>query len=153
MYHIEDILIPVRYLILMLQIIITTTFSILGTYKDHIRARFPAYYVEYSPSDLSSQYDKERNIFFILLSIFYLCEAFELVLLFIGITLFRNKLSFALIFFHSICILYLNWFKHDVMQSRLIYIPLILGGIIPAFLEGSFLFCMCKYHRKVTEIR
>ena len=46
MYHIEDILIPVRFLLLMLQIIITATFPIKGTYKDHIRANFPNYYIK-----------------------------------------------------------------------------------------------------------
>ncbi len=41
MYKVEDILIPVRFLILMFQIIITETFPIMDTYKEHIRASFP----------------------------------------------------------------------------------------------------------------
>ena len=41
MYKVEDILIPVRFLILMLQIIITATFPIMDTYKEYIRANFP----------------------------------------------------------------------------------------------------------------
>lgn len=153
MYQIEDILIPIRFLLLMLQIIITSTFPILDTYKDHIRAGFPSYYLEYKPSDLKNLYNKEERIFFILLIIFYVCEIFELVMLFVGVTLFRNKLSFVLIFFHSVCILYLNWFKHEVYESRSIYIALILGGLIPAILEFFFLFTMSKYHRRIGEVK
>ena len=59
MYKIEDILIPVRFILLMLQIIITATFPILGTYKDHIRANFPNYYKDYKPSSLKDEYNKK----------------------------------------------------------------------------------------------
>ena len=153
MYKIEDILIPVRFILLMLQIIITATFPILGTYKDHIRANFPNYYKDYKPSSLKDEYNKKEIEFFILLGFFYLFELFELIMIFVGTTLFRNKLSFILIFFHSICILFLNWFKHDSKKSNEIYIPLILGGIIPFFLESFFLCSMCNYHRRVGKIQ
>ncbi len=149
MYQIEDILIPIRFLLLMLQIIISSTFPILCTYKDHIKARIDSYYIRCDDKIIK----KEETIFFILLTIFYVCELFELIMLFVGVTLFRNKLSFVLIFFHSVCILYLNWFKHDVYESRLIYIPLILGGLIPAILELFFLFSMSKYHRRIGEVK
>ena len=122
MYKIEDILIPVRFILLMLQIIITATFPILGTYKDHIRANFPNYYKDYKPSSLKDEYNKKEIEFFILLGFFYLFELFELIMIFVGTTLFRNKLSFILIFFHSICILFLNWFKHDSQKSNEIYL-------------------------------
>ena len=153
MYQIEDILIPMRFLLLMLQIIITSTFSVLNTYRDHIRARFPSYYIKYKPKELENLYEKEEIIFFILLGIFYICEIFELIMLFVGVTLFKNKLSFVLIFFHSVCILYLNWFKHEVYESRSIYIALILGGLIPVILELFFLFSMNKYHRRIGEVK
>ena len=146
MYKIEDILIPVRFLLLMLQIIITLTFPIYNTYEDHIRANFPDYYSEYDAKNKTIQ-------FFILLGFFYLFELFELIMIFVGITLFRNKLSFILIIFHSICILFLNWFKHDTQKSNEIYIPLILGGIIPFLLESFFLCSMCNYHRRVGKIQ
>ena len=146
MYKIEDILIPVRFLLLMLQIIITLTFVISETYEDHIRANFPDYYSEYDAKNKKIQ-------FFILLGFFYLFELFELIMIFVGTTLFRNKLSFILIFFHSICILFLNWFKHDSKKSNEIYIPLILGGIIPFFLESFFLCSMCNYHRRLGKIQ
>ncbi len=145
MYQIEDILIPIRFLLLMLQIIITSTF--IKTHDDHINARIFSNRL----NDLDR--DKEKLIFFILLTIFYICEIFELIMLFVGVTLFRNKLSFILIFFHSVCILYLNWFTHEVYESRLIYIPLILGGLIPAILELLFLFSMSKYHRRIGEVK
>ena len=153
MYKVEDILIPVRFLILMLQIIITATFPIMETYKEHIRVNFPNYYSETVPDELKSQYRNKTIEFFILLGFFYIFELFELIMIFVGITLFRNKLSFILIFFHSICILYLNWFKHDSMKSKEIYIPLILGGIVPFLLEGFFLCSMCNYHRRLGKIQ
>jgi hypothetical protein len=153
MYKVEDILIPVRFLILMLQIIITATFPIMETYKEHIRANFPNYYSETVPDELKSQYRNKTIEFFILLGFFYIFELFELIMIFVGITLFRNKLSFILIFFHSICILFLNWFKHDSKKSNEIYIPLILGGIVPFLLEGFFLCSMCNYHRRLGKIQ
>ena len=123
------------------------------TYKEHIRANFPDYYSETVPDELKSQYRNKTIEFFILLGFFYIFELFELIMIFVGITLFRNKLSFILIFFHSICILYLNWFKHDSMKSKEIYIPLILGGIVPFLLEGFFLCSMCNYHRRLGKIQ
>ena len=153
MYKIEDILIPVRFILLMLQIIITATFPILGTYKDHIRANFPNYYKDYKPSSLKDEYNKKEIEFVILLGFFYLFELFELIMIFVGTTLFRNKLSFILIFFHSICILFLNWFKHDSQKSNEIYISLILGGIIPFLFESFSLCTMCNYHRRLRKIQ
>ena len=60
MYKIEDILIPVRFLLLMLQIIITLTFVISETYEDHIRANFPDYYSEYDAKNKKIQFIIQR---------------------------------------------------------------------------------------------
>jgi hypothetical protein len=44
------------------------------------------------------------------LIIFYVCEFVEMVIIFMGTTIFLNKLSIVQIFLHSVTILLLAWF-------------------------------------------
>ena len=69
-----------------------------------------------------------------------------------GYTLFIDLLSLAQIFFHSISVLILNWFYRDAWKSNQIYIPLILGGIIPVIFEAYNLIILWQSNRIITKI-
>ena len=137
----QDVLIPGRFFCFILQILLTISAGF--GYKD---------FVSVITSEESDDYKKVVTRFFVLLGFFLLCEFFEFIILLLGYTLFIDFLSLSQIFFHSIAVLLLNWFYRDVWESDSIYIPLILGGFIPAFLEAYNLIILCQSNRIITEI-
>ena len=141
MFQIEDVLIPARFICYILQVLLTIT---IGFAKDDfINSQ------NYGNEDIN----KYKNRFWALLSIFYFLELIEFFILLSGYTLFINLLSLIQIFFHSVTVLVLNWFYRDVWGSDKIYIPFILGGIIPGLLEIFNLIILSSSHRKITKIK
>ena len=124
MFKMEDVLIPGRFFCFILQVLLTLSAGF--GYKDFIKANL---------DQSVSEYDLKVR-FFVILGFFWLFELFEIIILIMGYTLFINLLSLAQIFFHSIAVLILNWFYRDVWESDLIYIPFILGGVIPIIFEA-----------------
>ena len=111
-------------------------------YKDFIKANL---------DQSVSEYDLKVR-FFVILGFFWLFELFEIIILIMGYTLFINLLSLAQIFFHSIAVLLLNWFYRDVWESTQIYIPFIIGGIIPFILVIYNLIILCQSNRIISKI-
>ena len=69
------------------------------------------------------------------LILFYVCEAVELVIIFMGFTIFLNKLSIFRkqivkieIFFHSIAILILSWFMWQNWEYSTLWGIWAVGG-------------------------
>ena len=142
MFKMQDVLIPGRFFCFILQLLLTISAGF--GYKDFVLA--------ITQDEDSDDYDKEVTRFFVILGFFLLCELFEFIILLLGYTLFIDFLSLAQIFFHSIAVLILNWFYRDVWESKQMYIPFILGGIIPAFFEAYNLIILCGSNRIITEI-
>ena len=140
MYKIHDVLIPARFLTYILQVLLTIVIWIQRS--DNILMSM----------DQNEKYDKKQKRFYALMIFFYLFELIEFLIMLWGLTLFNNKLSIAQIFFHSICILLLNWYIHEIYASIFIYQYFIVGGIIPILLECISIFTMSIYHRRFTKI-
>ena len=141
MFKMQDVLIPGRFFCFILQLLLTISAAF--GYKDFVNV-----VAEKGEED----YNKLVTRYFLLLGFFLLCEFLEFIILIFGFTLFIDLLSLAQIFFHSIAVLILNWFYRDVWKSDLIYIPFILGGIIPIFLEAYNLLVLYQSNRQITKI-
>ena len=140
MYKIHDVLIPARFLTYILQVILTIVIWIQR--QDNVLMSM----------DQNENYAKKEKRFFALMIFFYLFELIEFLIMLWGLTLFNNKLSIAQIFFHSICILLLNWYIHEIYASIFVYQYFIVGGVIPILLECFSIFTMSIYHRRFTKI-
>ena len=140
MYKIHDVLIPARFLTYILQVILTIVIWIQR--QDNVLMSM----------DLNENYAKKEKRFFALMIFFYLFELIEFLIMLWGLTLFNNKLSIAQIFFHSICILLLNWYIHEIYASIFLYQYFIIGSVIPILLECISIFTMSIYHRRFTKI-
>ena len=143
MYKMQDVLIPGRFFCFILQILLTL--SIFIGREDFISAIV-------TKEEDSDYHKKVETRFIVWLSFFCLFEAIEFFILMMGYTLFINLLSLAQIFFHSIAVLLLNWFYRDVWESDEIYIPFIIGGIIPFILEIYNLIILCQSNRIISKI-
>jgi hypothetical protein len=95
---------------------------------------------------------EERMTGLMLASLYGHFELVEFLIMLWGLTLFNNKLSIAQIFFHSICILLLNWYIHEIYASIFLYQYFIIGSVIPILLECFSIFTMSIYHRRFTKI-
>ena len=137
----QDVLIPGRFFCFIIQVLLTI--SCCFAYKD---------FVNVVSEKGDEDYNKLVTRYFLLLGFFLLCEFLEFIILIFGFTLFIDLLSLAQIFFHSIAVLILNWFYRDVWESDEIYIPFILGGIIPIFLEAYNLLVLYQSNRQITKI-
>ena len=140
MYKIHDVLIPARFLTYILQVLLTIVIWIQRS--DNILMSM----------DQNESYDKKKKRFMATMIFFYFFELVEFLIMLWGLTLFNNKLSIAQIFFHSICILLLNLYIHEIYASIFIYQYFIVGGIIPILLECISIFTMSIYHRRFTKI-
>ena len=140
MYKIHDVLIPARFLTYILQVILTIVIWIQR--QDNILMSM----------DQNENYDKKEKRFMATMIFFYFFELVEFLIMLWGLTLFNNKLSIAQIFFHSICILLLNWYIHEIYASIFVYQYFIVGGVIPILLECISIFTMSIYHRRFTKI-
>ena len=138
MFQVQDVLIPGRFVCFILQFLLTI--AIPFGYKDFIEA-----------TDDNDEY-KIKVRFFVYISFFLLCELVEFIILILGYTLFIDLLSLAQIFFHSIAVLLLNWFYRDVWKSDEIYIPFIIGGVIPFLFEIYNLITLRISNRVITKI-
>ncbi len=135
MFQIQDVLIPTRFICFILQVLLTISLG--WGYKDFI--------------DINNQ--KEINGFWSLLSFFFILEIFEFLVLLSGYTLFIDLLSVIQIFFHSVAVLLLNWFYRDVWEYTQLYIPFIIGGIIPFLLELYNIIVLCSSNRVLGKIK
>ena len=145
MFEIQDVLIPARFICYILQVLLTL--SIGFGYEEFI---LTAMYENLDNKD----YKKDLEIrYWIILSIFYAFEILEFIILLTGYTLFIDLLSLVQIFFHSISVLILNWFYRDGWESDLVFIPFILGGIIPGLLEICNLIILCSSNRTISKIK
>ena len=140
MYKIHDVLIPARFLTYILQVLLTIVIWIQR--QDNVLMSM----------DLNENYAKKEKRFFALMIFFYLFELIEFLIMLWGLTLFNNKLSIAQIFFHSVCILLLNWYIHEIYASIFVYEYFIIGSVIPILLECISIFTMSIYHRRFTKI-
>ena len=140
MYKIHDVLIPARFLTFILQVLLTIV--ILIQKEDNIKESV----------DQNEDYEKKEKRFYALMAFFYIFEAIEFLIMLWGLTLFNNKLSIAQIFFHSVCILLLNWYIHEIYASIFVYEYFIIGSVIPIILECISIFTMSIYHRRFTKI-
>ena len=135
----QDVLIPGRFFCFILQLLLSISAGF--GWEDFVKA-----------SAEGGDINEPKKIYFVLLGFFWLCECLEFIILIFGYTLFIDLLSLTQIFFHSITVLILNWFYRDVWKSERIYIPLILGGFIPIFLEAYNMIILCKSNRIITKI-
>ncbi len=141
MFKMHDVLIPGRFFCFILQLLLTISAAF--GYKDFVNV-----VAEKGEED----YNKLVTRYFLLLGFFLFCECCEFIILITGYTLFIDLLSLAQIFFHSIAVLILNWFYRDVWKSDLIYIPFILGGVIPIIFEMYNFIILCQSNRIITKI-
>ena len=142
MFQIQDVLIPGRFVCFILQLLLTISLAfghedylIAGAIKD------------------SDNYKDKLVRFSVLESFFLLFEIIEFFILLSGYTLFFNLLSFVQIFFHSVAVIILNFFIRDVWESKLLYIPFIIGGLIPGLLEIFNLIILCSSNRTISKIK
>ena len=142
MFQIQDVLIPARFICFILQVLLTL--SILFGRSDFILA---------SVEENSDKYKGVRDSFITYLVFFLFFEALEFFILLTGYTLFINLLSVVQIFFHSVADLILNWFYRDVWESKYIYIPFIIGGIVPFLLEIYNIIVLCSSNRTIFKIK
>ena len=139
MFQIQDILIPARFICYILQVLLTISIGI--ACDDFVNSeRYP-------------ELKAYKTRYWVFLSFFYAFELFEFFILLLGYTLFIDLLSVVQIFFHSLSVLFLNWFYRDVWECDWLALPLILGGIIPGLLEIYNLIILCSSNRRITKIK
>ena len=144
MYQIQEVLIPARFILFVLQGLLSICVCI--SREDNIKAQI-------GMTDMDSkEYSKENKIFLVCIILFFVFELVELGILLSGLTLFNNKLSVAQIFFHSVAVLLLNWFNHEVWGSRSIWTEWAIGGIVPVVLELCGLMTVSITYRKVSKV-
>ena len=142
MYQIQEVLIPARFICYIMQVLLTI--ALCFGKEDFILA---------TVDEDSNKHKRVLVRFAILLALFLALELFEFIILLSGYTLFNNLLSVIQIFFHSVAVLILDWFYRDVWKSDDIYIPLLIGGVVPAILELWNLIILCSSNRTIGEIR
>ena len=143
MFQIQDVLIPGRFVCFILQLLLTI--SIAFGHQDFLEA---------GGATKGSDIYKHNVVSFSLYeSFFLLFEIIEFFILLSGYTLFINLLSFVQIFLHSVAVIILNFFIRDVWESKLIYIPFIIGGIIPGLLEILNIIILCSSNRTISKIK
>ena len=142
MFQIQDVLIPGRFVCFILQLLLTI--SVAFGHEDYLMAG------AVKDSDV---YKQNVIKFSILESFFLLFEIIEFFILLSGYTLFINLLSFVQIFLHSVAVIILNFFIRDVWESKKIYIPFIIGGLIPGLLEICNIIILCSSNRTISKIK
>jgi hypothetical protein len=55
-------------------------------------------------------------------------------------------------FFHSVCILLLSWYKHEDWSSKEIWTMFSIGGVVPVVLEIVGLTTVKIVYRKVEKV-
>ena len=75
----------------------------------------------------------------------FIYELFEIVLLFLGISTFQNKLSLFQIVFHVIASMLYIWYIFFDWKGNKIWAMMVLGGWVPIFFDigggiSSYLF-------------
>ena len=143
MFQIQDVLIPGRFICFILQLLLTI--SVAFGHEDFLKV---------GGIIKGSDIYKDNVVRFSLLeSFFLLFEIIEFFILLSGYTLFINLLSFVQIFLHSVAVIILNFFIRDVWESKLLYIPFIIGGIIPGLLEILNIIILCSSNRTISKIK
>ena len=145
MYKAQDILIPSRFLIFILQVLLTITAGI--SRKDNILAG-----IDSNLTENSQEYSDANKEFLVALILFYVFEAIEMGIMLSGLTLFNNKLSIVQIFFHSVCVLLLCWFNHEQWEYWSMWTEWVIGGIVPVLLEVIGLMSITMVYRKVAKV-
>ena len=143
MFQIQDVLIPGRFICFILQLLLTI--SVAFGHDDFLKVG--------GVTQDSDIYKDNVVRFSILESFFLLFEIIEFFILLSGYTLFMNLLSFVQIFLHSVAVIILNFFIRDVWESKLIYIPFIIGGVIPGILEILNIIILCSSNRTISKIK
>jgi hypothetical protein len=143
MFQIQDVLIPGRFVCFILQLLLTI--SVAFGHDDFLKVG--------GVTQDSDIYKDNVVRFSILESFFLLFEIIEFFILLSGYTLFINLLSFVQIFLHSVAVIILNFFIRDVWESKLIYIPFIIGGVIPGILEILNIIILCSSNRTISKIK
>ena len=137
MFQIQDVLIPARFICYILQLLLSLSCGF--GFKNFI-------------DETSQDYNTDLKRFWVILAFFLAFEIMEFIILLSGYTLFIDLLSLVQIFFHSVAVLMLNWFYRDAWDSKLIWIPFLLGGIIPGILEIYNLIILCSSNRIISKI-
>ena len=143
MFQIQDVLIPGRFVCFILQLLLTI--SVAFAHDDYLKVG--------GIVEKSDAYKDNVVTFSILVSFFLLFEIIEFFILLSGYTLFINLLSFVQMFLHSVAVIILNFFIRDNWESKLIYIPFIVGGIIPGLLEMLNIIILCSSNRTISKIK
>lgn len=175
MYKVHEILIPVKFSTLILQVIlsIVVAFTKVKSFLNYISQ---ITYMQESPQArlllllFIPQLIHRNYIYFIkllpiritvCLIVLYVTQAVELIIIFTGMTIFLNKLSIIRkiiiktnieIFFHSIGVLLLAWFIWQQWIYTGIWMIWGIGGFIPMFFELCGIFYVRIHYRKVLKI-
>ena len=147
MLNTSDYLIPLRFTCLMLQSIFSLSAFLSRVYFNYL---FNNLYLLYKLQSSNIEICEDTHLCKIYITTFsaiiFATEFLELVMQFLGITLFQNKLSLLLIIFHTLATMLYLWYIFLDWPATRIWIIWLLGSLIPAFLEaGGFLYSYLFY--------
>lgn len=146
MYAICDVLIPTRFVCFIIQILLSI--SIVFSYEDNIFNE-----VGKSTSKTSAAFKDRKKEFTICIVLLMIFEAFELVIIFSGYTLFSNRLSIAQIFFHSLTVFLINWYQYELWEIKDLWLGFAFGGLVPLLLEVFTFAKLYVVNRRISKIR
>lgn len=136
MVNAKDILIPIKFFLLMSQFILTIVVDY--TKLNNINSEIE-YYSSSQVLDQASLTQKMNSLILAL----YILQCVELLSMFMSYTMFMHKLTSLSIILHGVADLCLCWFIWQFWIMDKFWIILTIGGIIPVALEViSFLYIM-----------
>lgn len=139
----NDILIPVKFFLLMTQIILTIV-------ADYTKSNNINSQIDYYKSTILIDFNIELNSLNKLIIAFYVLQIIELVSMFLSFTIFLHKVTAVSIILHGVADLCLCWFIWQYWISEKFIIILIIGSIIPLALELLGILTVVKY-RKINQ--
>jgi len=128
MVNAKDILIPLKFFLIMAQFILTIVVDY--TKLNNINSQIDYY----SASQVLNQLSLTQQMNHLILAL-YILQCIELLLMFISYTMFMHKLTSLSIIFHGIANLCLCWFIWQFWIMDKFWIILTIGGIIPVAIE------------------
>lgn len=124
----HNILNPCKFSLFIIQVILTI--NVAFTKDDNIYSQ-----ISYMSNSNSIEYINSYNSIVICLLLFYIFQIIEVIFIFIGESIFLNKINLLIIFFHAINIALLSSFILESKESNYLWKLLVIGSIIPVLLE------------------
>jgi len=128
MSYITETIVPAKFLSLISQVVMTIT--IVFTRKDHIYTALGN-----DASESSSEFEDAEASLLACVTLALIFNAFEVGVLFSGVSLFHDKVNISEIFLHCVGVILLSWFILDDWTYEAIWAIWAFTSLVPFLLE------------------